>query len=232
MINRLKNLHNRHSGERAVLIANGPSLNKMCLDFLQRETVIGMNKIFLGIKKFRFYPRYYIAINRLVLQQSAPIIKDLTCTKFIPVHSRSLIPESALTYHIDTDNPPARFCKDISIGIHEGWTVTYAGLQIAYYLGFDEVIIIGLDHRYRFTGAPNEQSKLNGPDPNHFSEDYFGFGQTWDNPDLANSEASYKLARMEYEIAGRRIIDATLDGACNIFEKADYRDIFKLARHE
>lgn len=232
MNQRLRALENRHKGERAVLVANGPSLNKMSLDFLQRETVIGMNKIFLGFKKFRFYPRYYLAINRLVLKQSAHIIKDLTCTKFIPVHSRSFLPESALTYHIDTDNPPARFCKDISIGMHEGWTVTYAGLQIAYYLGFDEVVIIGLDHRYRFTGAPNEQSKLNGPDPNHFSEDYFGFGQSWDNPDLANSEASYKLARIEYEIAGKRIIDATLDGACNIFEKADYRDIFKLARHE
>ena len=232
MNQRLKTFENRHKGERAVLVANGPSLNEMSVDFLKQETVIGMNKIFLGFKKFGFYPRYYLAINRLVLQQSAHIIKDLTCTKFIPVHSRSFLPENALTYHVDTDHPPARFSRDISLGIHEGWTVTYAGLQIAYYLGFKEVVIIGMDHRYQFTGAPNEPSKLNGPDPNHFSEDYFGFGQTRDNPDLINSEISYGVARKEYENSGRRIIDATLNGSCNIFEKADYRDIFKLAHHE
>jgi hypothetical protein len=50
----------------------------------------------------------------------------------------------------------------------------------------------------------------------------------WDNPDLARSEASYKVAREVYEAAGRQIVDATLDGACPVFEKADYRTVFGL----
>ena len=52
MNQRLKTFENRHKGERAVLVANGPSLNEMSVDFLKQETVIGMNKIFLGFKKF------------------------------------------------------------------------------------------------------------------------------------------------------------------------------------
>jgi hypothetical protein len=131
-----------------------------------------------------------------------------------------------LTYHIETQNPPARFSHNIAQGVHEGWTVTYVALQIAYYLGFKEVVIIGLDHRYEYTGAPNEARTLHGPDPNHFSPDYFGHGQAWDNPDLAHSEESYRIARDEFEKEGRCIIDATLDGACTIFEKADYRQLF------
>ena len=232
MNQRLKSLENRHHDERVVLVANGPSLNAMSLDFLKHETVIGMNKIFLGFKKFGFYPRYYVAINRLVLRQSSSFIRDLNCIKFIPAHSASLLPENALTYHLNTDTPPSRFCKDISLGIHEGWTVTYAGLQIAHYLGFKEVVIIGLDHRYEYSGEPNKESRMNGADPNHFIEDYFGFGQAWDNPDLHNSELSYRIARKEYEKSGRKIIDATINGACEEFEKADYRDIFNLNRHE
>lgn len=51
---RLARLRGRHEGERVVLVANGPSLNRMDLRFLQRETTIGLNKIYLGLRRFRF----------------------------------------------------------------------------------------------------------------------------------------------------------------------------------
>lgn len=101
-------------------------------------------------------------------------------------------------------------------------------MQIVCYLGFKEVIIIGMYHRYQYTGQPNETKTLDGLGPNHFSPDYFGGGQAWDNPDPANSEESYRIARAGFEKAGRRIIDATHDGACTIFEKYDYRQLFGL----
>lgn len=224
---RLERFRNRHSGERVVLVANGPSLNKMKLDFLRQECVIGLNKIFLGLKKFRFYPQYYVAINRKVVEQSVDDIKMLNSNKFISMRGRDVVPEDALTYHVETQNPPARFSKDIEQGIHEGWTVTYAALQIAYYLGFKEVIIIGMDHRYQYVGQPNEDRQLDGADPNHFCSEYFGGGQRWDNPDLKRSEESYRIARAEFEKDGRRILDATLGGACDIFEKIDYRNFFR-----
>lgn len=223
---RLTMLHKREDGQRGVLVANGPSLNRMDLSFLRHETVIGMNKIYLGFKTFRFYPRYYVAVNRKVIEQATKSIQSMNCIKFISKRGADLIPENALTYHIETQRPPQRFCRDITQGVHEGWTVTYAALQIAHYLGFQEVVIIGMDHRYAFTGAPNATARLDGPDPNHFSPNYFGGGQTWDNPDLTHSEESYRIARAEYAKDGRRIIDATLDGACTLFEKADYRELF------
>lgn len=222
-------LKNRHRLQRAVLVANGPSLNKMDLGFLKNEIVIGLNKIFLGFKKFNFYPRYYVAVNQKVIEQSAEQIKAMNCVKFIGMRGAEYVPVNALTHHIETRNIPTRFSHDITRGLHEGWTVTYAALQVAYYLGFKEVIIIGMDHRYEYTGAPNEPKRLDGPDPNHFSPDYFGGGQTWDNPDLNQSEESYRIARAEFEKAGRRIIDATLNGACTVFEKADYRQLFGIA---
>ncbi|MBM9613657.1 DUF115 domain-containing protein [Desulfobulbus rhabdoformis] len=227
-MNRLERFKNRHIGERVVVVANGPSLNTMDLCFLRQETAIGMNKIFLGLNKFRFYPKYYVAINRKVIEQSINNIKSLNCNKFISMRGSELLPEDALTYHLETQNPPARFSKDITRGIHEGWTVTYAAIQVAYFLGFSEVVIIGMDHRYQFTGQPNEARRQDGPDPNHFCPEYFGGGQHWDNPDLKNSEESYRIARTEFENDGRRILDATLDGACEIFEKIHYKDYFGL----
>jgi hypothetical protein len=200
----------------------------MDLGFLRGEIVIGLNKIFLGFRKFCFYPKYYVAVNTKVISQSAEALKQLTCVSFIAKHSGSLVPESGLVYHIDTIKPYARFCHDVSRGVHEGWTVTYTAMQIAFYLGFSELILIGIDHRYQFTGRPNESQRLEGPDPNHFCPDYFGGGQDWDNPDLERSEESYQIARQEFEKDGRRIVDATVGGACPVFEKADYKKLFGL----
>lgn len=229
-MHRLSTLHNRHQGETCVLICNGPSLNNMDLSFLKKHTCIGLNKIFLGIKKFYFYPRYWVAVNRKVIEQSCEQIKSLNCVKFISEHNnQGLVPEDGLTYWVNTSTPRERFCKDLTQGLHEGWTVTYAALQVAYFLGFSKVVIIGMDHNFHYVGHPNEAHIMKADDPNHFIPNYFSQGQQWDNPDLENSEASYRIARKVFEQDGRDIIDATLGGHCHIFKKQDYRDIFHLS---
>jgi len=219
-------LKDRHKGETCVLVANGPSLNKMNLDFLAHHTTIGMNKIFLGFEKFAFYPNYYVAVNPTVVKQSEKIIRKLNCVKFIGNRKGCLINEDSITYEINTKTPPNNFCKDISEGVREGGTVTYASLQIAYYLGFKRVIIIGMDHSFEFEGKPNESKRMEGADTNHFADNYFGFGQNWDNPDLEKSEKFYAIARETFERDGREILDATLNGKCKIFNKVNYREIF------
>lgn len=228
-MSRLAHLQNRHAGQRCVLVANGPSLNQMDLSFLAHEHVIGLNKIYLGFKKFHFYPRYYVAVNRKVVDQGQADIKALNCVKFIGNSAaEGTIAEDALTHIVNTQTPKQRFCKNLALeGMHEGWTVTYAALQVAYFLGFKQVVLIGLDHRYDYSGKPNEAHQLIGPDPNHFSPAYFS-GQQWDNPDLPHSEESYRFAREVFEQDGRSIVDATVGGACTIFEKIDYAGVFKL----
>jgi hypothetical protein len=97
-------------------------------------------------------------------------------------------------------------------------------LQLAFFMGFSTVVIVGMDHRYSYAGLPNEPHALQGPDPNHFEPSYFS-GHTWYNPDLVNSERFYAMAREAYEVAGRRIIDCTVDGACTVFEKGRLEEV-------
>jgi len=220
-------MKNRHIKERVVIVCNGPSLNNMDLTFLKNEHVIGLNKIYLGFKKYKFYPKYYVAVNEKVLRQSHEEIKKLTSIKFLSARALELFSENSLTHIIDTKNPKEPFSKDLTKDLEEGYTVTYAALQVAFYLGFNEVIIIGMDHRFDYDGEPNHSTFLKGADNNHFCSSYFS-NQQWDNPDLANSEKYYRIAKNVYEHAGRKIIDATLDGACNAFPKQNYRSIFKL----
>lgn len=224
--NRLVSFRNYHRDQAVVIVANGPSLNRTDFKLIRCYPTIGLNKIFLGFIDFGFYPRYYVAVNDLVIEQSESEIKELNCVKFISKRNSLILPENALTYHIDTYLPPAKFCTDIQDGVNEGGTVTYVALQIAYYLGFKTIIIIGMDHNFAFDGKPNETNTIKDADPNHFNSAYFGYGQKWDNPDLEKSENSYALARQVYETDGRRILDATIGGKCTVFEKVDYYEYF------
>ena len=223
---RLQRFSDCHRGERLVLVCNGPSLNQTDFSLIRREVSMGLNKIFLGFRRLHFYPRYYVAINRRVIEQSAREIAQLNCVRFLKnMGNSNPLPESALTYllHSRTDE---RFHPDVSEGFFEGYTVTFAALQLAFFMGFSKVAIVGMDHRYSYTGLPNEPHALQGPDQNHFDPSYFS-GHTWDNPDLANSERFYAIARSAYEADRRSILDCTVGGACQVFKKARLEDELK-----
>ena len=150
---RLLRFRDTHKNEKIVVVANGPSLNRTDFSLIRNHTCIGLNKIFLGFKKFSFYPRYYVAVNEKVIAQSEVQIRSMNCVKFLGDRgNKNIVSEDALTYVVNTSNPPARFSTDLTEGVHEGDTVTYAALQIAYFLGAKEVILVGLDHKYEFTG--------------------------------------------------------------------------------
>lgn len=223
--NRLARFKDRHKGEQMVLICNGPSLNRTDFARVKKLPLMGLNKIYLGFKKYKIYPRYYAAINQEVIMQSAEVIANLKCINFIAAGNEpDPIQASSLTYWIKADLPPLGFSTDLCQGVHQGWTVTHVGLQIAYFMGFAQVVIIGMDHRYVYEGKPNELKRMEGPDSNHFAENYFQ-GCMWNNPDLNRAEEAYRIARHTYEKAGRSIIDCTVDGACNVFEKRSLHEV-------
>jgi hypothetical protein len=223
---RLDRFHNCHRGEKLVLVCNGPSLNRTDFSLIRGEISMGLNKIFLGFRRFHYYPRYYVAINRRVIEQSAEQIQALNCIRFIKdMGGQSPLQESALTYLI-TPRPEQHFHQNLREGFFEGYTVTFAALQIAFFMGFSLVAIVGMDHRYSFRGIANEPSHLEGPDPNHFDSRYFS-GHTWDHPDLSNSERFYTMARETYQAEGRRIVDCTLDGACRVFERGRLEQVLR-----
>ena len=218
MANRLARFENKHFGERLVLVCNGPSLNQSNLKLLKGEHVMGMNKIYLGLSRFSLAIRYYIAVNPLVIAQGASHIRKISCIKFLPFREEVVCPPpNGLTYYFALRSMQG-FYKKFCLGIDEGPTVTYAALQVAFFLGFQKVVIVGMDHRYKFVGNPNEVSVMAGRDPNHFDEKYF-FNQEWNNPDLLASEKAYERARQVFEDDGREIVDCTVDGACTVFRK-------------
>ncbi|CAD5961935.1 putative glycosyltransferase RF_0543 [Planktothrix tepida] len=224
---RLLALKDKHKGQRCVIIGNGPSLNQMDLSFLKNEICFGLNKIYLGFEKWGFIPTYYVSVNRLVIEQNAEEILNIPCPKFLSNRGIPyLLPQDDI-FFIKTNPPPdIAFSPDPTQGLNEGSTVTYIAMQLAYYMGFETVILIGVDHHFVTQGQPHKEVISPGDDPNHFHPDYFGKGTKWHLPDLPTSEHHYKIAYDYFKINNRQIIDATLDGQCQVFPKQDYRELF------
>lgn len=204
-----------HRGETCLIIGNGPSLNQIPLDLLNKYPSFGTNRIYLMPD---FTPTYYAAINALVVEQSFLRIMALDCPKFIRAQYADTLNAFPLV-----SLPGHGFSKDITQGVHEGWTVTYVCMQIAYYMGFSTALLVGCDHRYKQDGKPNQAVVATSADPNHFSGDYFGPGVKWQCADLAQSGKAYEIARDVYRADKRRIINLTPDTALEVFSKDDWR---------
>ncbi len=204
-----------HAGRIGLIIGNGPSLKDVPLEFLQKYISFGTNRIYLMQD---FEPIYYVSVNPLVIIQSINQIKKLKSIKFVPVayaDSLNALPLTSIYRPIFSLNPQKY--------IYEGYTVTYVCMQIAHWMGFDTILLVGVDHRYTFTGAPNQEMIMDGDDPNHFHPDYFK-GARWNNPDLKRSEQAYRMARQAYESSGKRIINLTENSALTIFEKDNIKN--------
>ena len=223
---KIREFKNKHQGQRCVIIGNGPSLNKMDLSFLKNEICFGMNKIYLGFEKWNFLPKYYVAVNSLVLEQNAKQIQEIPCTKFISNRGIPYIePQEDIVFVRTYPYQGKNFSTNPAEGLQEGNTVTYVAMQLAYYMGFETVILIGVDHSFVAKGQPHEEVTSQGEDLNHFHPDYFSKGVKWHLPDLLGSEKFYKIAYAHFWINNRQIIDATVNGNCTIFPKENYKNL-------
>jgi hypothetical protein len=223
----LKRFRDKHQGQRCFIIGNGPSLRKMDLSYLKDEITFGLNRIYILFPELGFHTTYFVAINTLVLEQCAREIQTLPMPKFITWRGRHWIDRAPDVIFLDTDyTGPPTFSRDVSQRVFEGSTVTYVAMQVAFHMGFSEVVLIGVDHRFQSKGRANETVISQGADQNHFSPEYFSKGFRWQLPDLEASEAAYRTARVAFEKAERKIIDATVGGKLMVFPKEDYLSLF------
>lgn len=204
----------KHAGETGLILCTGKSLNLISKEFMDKYVTIGLNGTFL-----LYQPTYYVSVNELVLEQFD--IASVTGQKFI----KAKYADRYKALPLVSDYRGCIFSKEPQNWIFEGGTVTYVALQIAYYMGFKTVIIVGLDHDYQTRqGSPNEKQLVLDDDVNHFTTNYFQKGMNWNLPDLQASETSYAEARRIYEEDDRRIINLTPGTKEQIFEKGEVKD--------
>ncbi len=216
----------KYYGKKAVILCNGPSLNLVDFNQLCGVFCIGLNKVNLLFERTLFRPDIIVAVNRLVIEQNQSFFNSTSIPLYISSVGKDVIQyrENIRFLHVVRSR---KFARDTSGSVAEGATVTYVALQLAFHLGFTEVALVGCDHNFAVKGSPNKTVTSQEQDKSHFDPNYFGPGIKWQLPDLEESEASYRLALLNYAAFGRRVVNATEGGKLEVYPRISLQEFLK-----
>ncbi len=221
---KLKKFKNKYNNKKAVILCNGPSLNEIDFNLLKNTFTFGLNKINLLFERSDFRPKFIVSCNPYVIEQNAHFYNSTKIPLFldsIALRKNHVKPRKNIVYiHSSTKG----FARDCSISVHQGYTVTYVALQLAFHMGFKQVALVGADHYFNTKGPSNNLVDADEVDNNHFDKTYFSGNMKWQLPDLLNSEVSYSLAKQNYEAFGRKIYNATVGGNLELFDRVNLKD--------
>ena len=173
-------LKNKHYGQRAFLIGNGPSLQVSDLSLLEGEVTFASNKIYLAFGSTSWRPTYYcVEDDQVFLQNYA----DIHClADVVKLVSNSLLqfglPLNDAIYFNHRWNSFFPGLPDFSVdpfeGVHWGSTITYTMIQLALYMGIKEIYLLGIDFKFEVpkSAVHADQLILSVGEQNHFHKDY------------------------------------------------------------
>lgn len=203
-----------------IIVANGPSLNKSDPNLFACADVIISNYATIS-KQIYKHATYLTIVNDLVASQGSVHFNSLDIIKFVPFWIANSINPTESTFFLPATVEPF-FCDNLSKNFSWRSTVSFLNMQLAFVLGYQKVILVGFDHSYSQPSDVKEGDSINQQkeDPNHFDPRYF-MGKTWQAADTSNMEKMYLLAREAYDKAGRTIVNATVGGKLEVFERED-----------
>lgn len=246
MRSRLEKLRGANAGQRCFIMGNGPSLNQMNLDLFENEIVWGSNRCYLLFDRIQWRPAFYVAVDKRVVPDNAEEINALgrqlpDTLFFYPVsfrYNRILTSTPNVYWYNEVpsreDNLPySMFSVDPVNVVYTARTVTAAMLQLAVYLGFDPIYLIGCDTSY---SIPETVQYENGDanllistdvDLNHFDPSYFGRDKKWHDPHVDRMIFSYEQAKKVCDEKRVRVLNATVGGNLEIFPRVNYLELFE-----
>lgn len=228
----------KHAGRRCFIVANGPSLRPEDLDLLHDcgEITFGMNRIYKLFDQTSWRPTYYVCEDELIAQsQQAEINAIKVEAKFIPIelkwwHRASI--QDACYFHLnynEQERYPFSFSTDIAHQLDCRGTVTFSCMQLAAYMGFTEIYLLGVDHNYRVTIDINGNTVTDPTQKDYFCEGYDADIKDSVVHDMGNNTRAYMDAKAYCDSTGGKttIYNATRGGKLEVFQRVDFDSLFR-----
>lgn len=227
----LKKYKGIHKGKRCFVVATGPSLRVEDLEMLKNEYSISMNSIYVSYKDTDWRPNYYVIQDQFVYEK---IHQELHCREYDAMFIGSIIadrfklpagdnvnvfPLDLLWQQIPNKSYHTKFSDDIYNCVYSGYNVAYSALQIAVYMGFSEIYLLGTDCNYL------QDKKYFAEDKNRGREGYFTkkfYAANTDKFILA-----YEVAKEFADTHGIKIYNATRGGLLEIFPRVNLDEVVK-----
>lgn len=217
-----------HLNKRIFLVATGPSLNIADLDKLYQyqEYCMSFNGIFHAFDKTKWRPDYYNVNDLMASQRWKNNIIDLQCeAKFVAdvawYYEKKDKIKNLYRYHLyrkdlQSKNGDSDFSYNFAEGVYGGTTVVYSGIQMAIYMGFKEIYLLGTDCNYSFSDKSTHFYMDSKEERSNKAQEREGFRMIQD----------YEMAKKYADKCGVKIYNATRGGMLEVFERVDFDLLF------
>lgn len=222
---------NKHEGERCFIVATGPSLTIQDLEKLKDEYTFSMNSIVNMYTRTSFRPTYYVVQDGIVERKLRKTILaskmndvfigvgnvpgffvNITGRVFKKYYSTCNRFNLDLGYHFyemyyASERARIKFADECEKKVYDGFTVTYSAIELAVYMGFKEIYILGCDAS---RGGHVDQGVL----------------EEGKNEPLLMNIKGYEVARKYADKHGIKILNATRGGLLEAFPRVNFDDLF------
>ncbi len=231
----IRTLKGIHNGERCFVIGNGPSLKAKDLDCLCGEQTFAFNRIYKIFGETSWRPTFYCTQDEKMLKDSQEDIREMIDTPYIfaPINLKwfegidKLNTDFFFAMHSPSDfREKPSFSKDIAHKIEWSNTVAYTAIQIAVYMGFKEIYLLGVDHSFSIYQNSKGEIIKDPTAKDYFSEDYNKDKEQLYVPMLDLSTLAFESAREFADAHGIKIYNATRGGKLEVFPRVDFDSLF------
>lgn len=225
---KLSQLKQLKKGKRCFIVGNGPSLTLDDLEMLKGEDCFAANLIYKIFDKTDWRPNYYFIQDRYAdtgnildtLDIPYMFIGDYYWRKRGVNNKNAICIHSARSFKGDKVD----FSEDITKKVVSHCTITYSMIQMAIYMGYKEIYLIGMDHNYEFTYDCLGNIIHNKYVNSHIFEDR--------NPNevIANIEGmnkAYISAKSYADKNGIKIINTTRGGKLEWFKRENLEEVLE-----
>jgi len=233
---RLERYRNHFKGRRVFLIGNGPSLASADLDTLHKygEISFASNKIYLIYPQTPWRPTFYFAQDTPFAEKFHDLIfaqEEATQLVFPNIFfEQNLATAKSLRFILKMwdSYPELPKIGTSPAAFYYGGSVTYTMMQWAYYMGFKEIILLGVDADYRTDIQDKNLKSMIVTDnlTTHFIEDYYAPGEEHHPPNIKKQLSGYLSAQKFFAGTDVSVVNATRGGKLDIFAKADFDSLF------
>lgn len=216
-----------HQGKRCFIVATGPSLTLADVQALEKEITFGMNSIpklygdtpwrptYYGIQDCNVYEKMESVICQTYRNADNVFVSDTIAERFPVPKNFHQFPYDTV-YHdnqLEIDKYFAKFSPDSYSIVYDGYSITYSLIQLAVYMGFKEIYLLGADCSYK-RGAKNHVVESGNDDKN-------------EEKNHDKMIVGYQKAREYADSHGIKIVNCTRGGMLEVFPRMNLEDVLK-----
>lgn len=235
---KIRSFKGKHEGESCFIIGNGPSLKKEDLANLEGRHTFCMNFGYKVYAEMDFSPEFYVATDPIFVGNFLDeILNDARPENyFLPYKSKEKADFPDNTNFITVYGPFTivkgslmndDFSEDASRYLSLAYTVTFYALQLAVYMGFKKIYLVGIDHRYPLYTDSKGITRRNEKSSGKSYAEGIDIGKREGTNQIDSTTHSYKVARDYTKKRGIEILNATRGGDLEVFKRISFEEALK-----